>query len=49
MAMTYHLDGRQRRATNFSGLVEKIQERVAKVNWQFTLATHRCSPPLSLV
>ncbi len=33
----------------FSGLVEKIQVTGSKVNWGSTLATHRCSPPLSLV
>ncbi len=49
MAMTYHLDVVSAEQQMFSGLVEKIRQRVAKVNWVSTLATHRCSPPLSLV
>lgn len=49
MAMTYHLDVVSAEQQMFSGLVEKIQVTVAKVNWVFTRATRRCSPPLSLV
>lgn len=49
MAMTYHLDVVSAEQQMFSGLVEKIQVTVVKVNWVFSRVTHRCSPPLSLV
>ena len=46
MAMTYHLDVVSAEQQMFSGLVEKIQVTGSEGS---TLATHRCSPPLSLV
>ncbi len=49
MAMTYHLDVVSAEQQMFSGLVEKIQVTGSEGELGSTLATHRCSPPLSLV
>lgn len=49
MAMTYHLDVVSAEQQMFSGLVEKIQVTGSEGELGFTPATHRCSPPLSLV
>lgn len=48
MAMTYHLDVVSAEQQMFSGLVEKIQVTGSEGELGST-ATHRCSPPLSLV
>lgn len=50
MAMTYHLDVVSAEQQMFSGLVEKIQVTGSEGELGiYHLATHRCSPPLSLV
>ncbi len=50
MAMTYHLDVVSAEQQMFSGLVEKIQVTGSEGELGISpRATHRCSPPLSLV